>query len=298
MRVALVIIGAPLPDGVEQTAADIAGAFGLSAVSGAILSPDRAVELIFEMIERRPVDFAAAGQALRKALPELDVALLPEEGRRKRVLCADMDATMVVGETIDELAAALGKADVVSAITERAMRGELDFEAALDQRVAMLAGLEATAIDEVARGLTYSTGARELVQTMKTHGARCVLVSGGFDRVTGVVREALGFDLDRANHLEVGPDGRLTGKARKPIVDSAYKRALLLETAAEEGVDLADCLAIGDGANDRPMVAAAGLGIAYQAKPLLREATPYHITYTCLRSALYFQGYSDAEIVG
>ena len=297
MRVALVIAGAPLPAGVEQTGADIAGAFGLSVVSGEILSPDRAVELIFETVDEAVVDIDAACEAMRKALPDLDLALLPEAGRRKRVLCADMDATMVVGETIDELAAALGKADAVSAITERAMRGELDFEEALDERVAMLAGLEARVIDDVARGLTYSTGARALVRTMKAHGARCVLVSGGFDRVTGVVREALGFDLDRANHLEVGADGKLSGKTRKPIVDSAFKRALLIETAAGQGVDLDDCLAIGDGANDLPMVEAAGLGIAYQAKPALRAATPYHITHTDLRTALYFQGYSDAEIV-
>ena len=133
---------------------------------------------------------------------------------------------------------------------------------------------------------------------MAKHGARCVLVSGGFDRVTGVVRDHLGFHADRANHLEVGDDGLLTGKARKPVVDSDTKLATLRETALTAGVTLADCVAIGDGANDRRMVEGAGLGIAYRAKPALKQATPVHIDHTDLRTALYFQGYEDAEIDG
>ena len=287
------MVGAPLPGGVEDVAAMVAGAYGLSPVSGRVLSPDRAMELTLDGTG----DAAAIADTLRQALPEIDVAVMDKAGQRKRVLIADMDATMVVGETIDELAAALGKEAAVSAITERAMRGEIDFEAALDERVAMLAGMDAGEIDRVAGGLTYSPGAGALVRTMAAHGARCVLVSGGFDRVTGVVREALGFHADRANHLEVGDDGRLTGRARKPVVDSATKLAVLRETALAAGVTLADCMAIGDGANDLPMVAAAGFGVAYRAKPTLREATPYRIDHTDLRAALYFQGYEDSEIV-
>jgi len=291
----LTLVGAPLPGGIEAAAADILGAFGLSPVSGRILSPDRAVELT---LDGDPEEGGAReiADTLREALPEIDVALLPEENRRKRVLLADMDATMVVGETIDELAAALGKEAAVSAITERAMRGEIDFEAALDERVAMLAGLDATEIDRIAGTLTYSPGAGAFVRSMAAQGARCVLVSGGFHRVTGVVREALGFHTDRANHLEVGGDGRLTGTARKPVVDAATKLTTLRETALAAGVALADCLAIGDGANDRPMVEAAGLGIAYRAKPVLREAAAAQIDHTDLRTALYFQGYTDEEI--
>jgi len=289
------LVGAPLPDGVETVAVEVVGAFGLSPVSGRILSPGRALELT--------LDNACEGNTareiadtLREALPEIDVAVLPEEGRRKRALVADMDATMVVGETIDELAAALGKEAEVSAITARAMRGEIDFEAALDERVAMLGGLEATAIDRVAETLTYSEGAGAMVRTMAAHGARCILVSGGFDRVTGVVRDRLGFHADRANHLEVGADERLTGTVRKPVVDAETKLATLRETALAAGAALADCLAIGDGANDRAMVEAAGLGIAYRAKPVLQEAAAARIDHTDLRAALYFQGYTDEEI--
>ena len=290
----LTLVGAPLPAGVETVAAEILGAFGLSPVSGRVLSPDRALELTLDGDCEGNIT-AEIADTLRQALPDIDIALLPQEGRRKRVLLADMDATMVVGETIDELAAALGKEADVSAITERAMRGEIDFEAALEERVAMLAGLEATAIDRVAESLTYSAGAETLVRTMAAHGARCVLVSGGFDRVTGVVRETLGFHADRANHLEVGGDGCLTGKARKPVVDAGTKLATLRETALAAGATLADCLAIGDGANDRQMVEAAGLGIAYRAKPVLREAAAAQIDHTDLCAALYFQGYADAE---
>lgn len=292
----LTLVGAPLPTGAETVAADILGAFGLSPVSGRILSPDRALELTLDGDPRDDEgDGARIADTLRQALPGIDIALLPEEGRRKRVLLADMDATMVVGETIDELAAALGRAAEVSTITERAMRGEIDFEAALDERVAMLAGLQATEIDRVADSLTYSDGAATLVQTMAAHGARCVLVSGGFDRITGVVGERLGFHADRANHLEIGTDGRLTGKARKPVVDATTKLATLRETALTEGVTLAECLSIGDGANDRQMVEAAGLGIAYRAKPVLKDAAAAQIDHTDLRTALYFQGYADED---
>ena len=287
----IIMVGDPLPGGVEDVAADVAGAFGLSPVSGRILSPDRAMELTLD----GEGDAGEITDTVRQALPDIDVAVLPEEGRRKKVLLADMDATMVVGETIDELAAALGKEAEVSVITERAMRGEIDFEAALDERVAMLAGLDAAKIDRIAGTLTYSAGAETLVRTMAKHGARCVLVSGGFDRVTGVVCEKLGFHSDRANHLEVS-DGRLTGTARKPVVDAGTKLATLRETAMAAGCALADCLAIGDGANDKPMVEAAGLGIAYRAKPALRAATSAYIDHTDLRTALYFQGYEDSEI--
>ncbi len=295
----LTMVGASLPGGSESVAAEIVGAFGLSPVSGRILSPDRAVELTLDGDPQDgDGDARAIARTLREALPEIDVAVLPESGRRKRVLLADMDATMVVGETIDELAAALGKEAEVSAITERAMRGELDFEAALDERVAMLGGLATTEIDRLAAALTYSPGAETLVRTMAAHGARCVLVSGGFDRVTGVVRERLGFHADRANHLEVGAQDRLTGTARKPIIDASAKVTTLRETALAAGVALDACLAIGDGANDRPMVEAAGLGIAYRAKPVLRDAATAHIDHTDLRTALYFQGYTDAEMTG
>ena len=172
----LALVGDPLPDGAEGVAAGVLAAFALSPVSRRALSPGRASEMA---LDGEVEDARALAEALRAALPGVDVAVLPAEGRRKRVLLADMDATMVVGETIDELAAALGKEREVAAITERAMRGEVDFEAALDARVAMLAGLDAAEIDRIAGTLTYSPGAEALVRTMAAHGARCVLVSGG-----------------------------------------------------------------------------------------------------------------------
>ena len=294
MTHALVLVGDPLPEGAEESATTILSAFDASPTDGKILSVRRASELSVEGVEGRESTITAA---IREALPEVDVALLPQANRRKKLLCADMDATIVVGETIDELADAVGIKDEVAAITERAMRGELDFEQALDARVAMLKGLAATEIDRVAQSLNYMPGAAALVATMRHHGADCVLVSGGFDRVTGVVRETLGFHMDKSNHLEVGSDGKLTGTVRKPVVGAETKRSLLLERAKKARIETADCLAIGDGANDCLRVERAGIGIAYQAKPKLKSVTHFHIDFSDLRTALYFQGYSDAVII-
>jgi len=289
----LVLVGNPLPQGTEASATTILAALDVLPMDGRILSVERASEIVVENAEGRESTILTA---LREALPEIDVALMPTANRRKKLLCADMDATIVVGETIDELADAVGIKDKVAAITERAMRGELDFEQALDARVAMLAGLAATEIDHVAQTLTYMPGADALVATMRKHGADCVLVSGGFDRVTNVVRERLGFNHDQSNHLNVGDDGKLTGTVRKPVVGAETKRSLLQERAQNAGIAMLDCLAIGDGANDCLMVERAGMGIAYQAKPTLKTVTDFHINHTDLRTALYFQGYSDALI--
>lgn len=294
MTHALVLVGDPLPQGAEASATVILSAFDVSPIDGRVLSIERASELTVEGVEGRESTIVAA---LREALPEVDIALMPSANRRKKLICADMDATIVVGETIDELADAVGIKEEVAAITERAMRGELDFEQALDARVAMLKGLAASEIDRVAQSLTYMPGAAALVATMRKHGADCVLVSGGFDRVTGVVRERLGFHLDCSNHLEVGSDGTLTGIVRKPVVGAETKRELLVERAKKAEIALEDCLAIGDGANDCLMVERAGMGVAYQAKPALKSVTDLHINYTDLRTALYFQGYTDALII-
>ena len=294
MSHALVLVGDPLPEGAEDSATAILTAFDASPTDGKVLSVRRASELMVEGIGDRESTITAA---IREALPEVDVAVAPLANRRKKLLCADMDATIVVGETIDELADALGIKEEVAAITERAMRGELDFEQALDARVAMLKGLAATKIDHVAQSLTYMPGATALVATMRKHGSDCVLVSGGFDRVTSVVRETLNFHLDKSNHLEVGSDGTLVGTVRKPVVGAETKRALLLERAELSGIDASECVAIGDGANDCLMVERAGMGIAFQAKPKLKSVTNFHIDHTDLRTVLYFQGYSDAVII-
>jgi len=295
MQFALTLIGAPLPEGIEQSAADILGAIGLGVEEAKALSPGRACDLF---IGGTPdIAHPQIMAMLREGLPEIDLAFQPAMHRRKQVLCADMDSTIVVGETIDELADALGLKEKVAAITARAMAGELDFEAALDERVAMLKGLAAATLDDIAANLTYADGAEALVKTMAANDARCVLVSGGFDAVTGAVRERLGFHRDVANHLEVGGDNCLLGTARRPIVDSGTKLSVLDETVQGLCLTRDGALTIGDGANDRPMIEAAGLGIAWQGKPTLKEATPFHIDHTDLRSALYIQGYSDEEIV-
>ncbi len=289
----LVLVGQPLPEGTEASATTILSALDVSPVDGRVLSVGRASELIIEGVGDRESNIIAA---LREALPEIDIALMPSENRCKKLLCADMDATMVVGETIDELADAAGIKDKVATITERAMRGELDFEQALDARVEMMTGLVATEVDRIASSLMYMPGAAALVATMRKHGAECILVSGGFNRVTSVVRDHLGFNYDKSNILEIDSDGKLTGRVQKPVVDAETKRATLCERAEMLGIALSECLVIGDGANDCLMVEQAGMGIAYQAKPALKTVTNLHINHTGLRTALYFQGYSDALI--
>jgi phosphoserine phosphatase len=234
---------------------------------------------------------------LREALPGVDVVIQPEEHRRKRLLVADMDSTMISVECIDELADYAGLKAEVAAITERAMQGELDFEAALDARVSLLAGMQAEVIDQCREERVRLTpGATTLVRTMRANGATCLLVSGGFTRFAGPVAEAVGFNRAVANELLV-EEGRLTGKVRRPIVGAAAKLDLLTRTAAELGLGREQTLAVGDGANDIPMLQAAGLGIAYHAKPAAAAAAAAHIQHNDLTALLYAQGIPRSEWV-
>lgn len=239
--------------------------------------------------------------SLRQALASVpvDFALQPEAGRRKRLLVADMDSTILTGESLDELAAHRGLKDKIAAITARAMNGELDFAAAVKERVAMLAGLPESAIDETLAEMTYSDGAASLVATMRHHGAFCVLVSGGFKPFTQRVRETLGFDNDRGNQLEI-VDGKLTGVVLEPILDKNAKLEALNEFAAIQGLPLSATMTVGDGANDLMMIEAAceegGLGVAFHAKPSVAAKARYRIDHTDLASLLYFQGYRGDEI--
>lgn len=225
---------------------------------------------------------------------DVDWALLPAEGRRKKLLVADMDSTIIGCECIDELADFAGRKAEISAITERAMRGELDFEAALTERVAMLKSLPVAALQECfdAR-VKLNPGARTLVQTMKAHGARTALVSGGFTFFTSRVAALAGFDLDRANTL-VDDGVFLTGEVARPVLGREAKLAALLEESANTP---ANALAIGDGANDLAMIEAAGLGIAYRAKPIVAAQADVKIDFTTLETALFFQGYRRREFV-
>lgn len=227
----------------------------------------------------------------------VDLCIQPAAGRRKRLLIADMDSTIINVECIDELADFAGVKDRVSEITERAMRGELDFEAALRERVAMLKGLPLAdlqrAYDERVR---LNPGARTLVRTMTSHGAKAFLVSGGFSFFTRRVAQAAGFDANRANTLVEAGDV-LAGTVGEPILGREAKLSALKEEAANLGIPLAATLAVGDGANDLAMIGASGLGVAYRAKPIVAAQAHAKVDHADLTALLYFQGYRADEFV-
>lgn len=225
----------------------------------------------------------------------IDFAVQPVENRRKRLLIADMDSTIINVECLDELADFAGVKAQVSEITERAMRGELAFEGALRERVGMLTGLSVDALkscyDDRVR---LNPGAETLVRTMAAHGARCALVSGGFTFFTSRVAEAAGFHLNRANTL-IEEGGKLTGQVGDPILGKEAKLAALIEETALLGLTPADALAVGDGANDLAMIEAAGLGVAYRAKPIVAARAHAKVDHADLTALLYFQGYKASE---
>lgn len=235
--------------------------------------------------------------ALEGAFPETDVIVQPEANRAKQLLVADMDSTMITVECIDELADYAGIKAQIAEVTERAMRGELDFAEALDARVALLKDLEEAAIDRcLAERVRLMPGAQALVRTMKARGATTILVSGGFTRFAEPVGKEIGFDRVIANVLEIG-EARLTGLVTKPIVDSTTKETTLLGALAELGLDAAQSLAVGDGANDLAMIRQAGLGVAYHAKPIVAAAAGARIDHGDLTALLYAQGIPRAEWV-
>jgi phosphoserine phosphatase len=219
--------------------------------------------------------------------------------RRKRLLVADMESTIIEQEMLDELAGHVGLRAEISAITERAMRGELDFAAALAARVKLLAGLEARVLDEVWAGVTLMPGAETLVATMKAHDATCALVSGGFTLFTERLAQRLGFDTHQANVLDIA-DGRLTGRVLPPVLGREAKLAALERLAAAQDLALALTLAVGDGANDLDMIGAAGLGVAFRPKPAVEAAALARIggavvKHADLTALLYLQGYPRSE---
>ncbi|AWN41899.1 phosphoserine phosphatase SerB [Methylobacterium durans] len=238
---------------------------------------------------------------LRRALrgEPIDVAVLPAgPHRRKRLFLADMDSTMIEQECIDELADIVGLKAYVSAITERAMRGEIAFEPALRERVALLKGLSVSVIDALIRDrLSLTPGGTTLVRTMRAHGARTCLVSGGFTLFTGPIAERIGFDEHHSNRLCVA-EGHLTGLVEEPIVGKAAKRETLVGLRERLGLDAAETLAVGDGANDLDMLGEAGLGVAFRAKAAVASAAQVRIDHGDLTALLYLQGYAASEFVG
>ena len=239
---------------------------------------------------------AADLRATLEPLADWDVIVQPAAGdRRKRLLIADMDSTMITVECIDELADYAGIKPQIAAITERAMQGELDFHAALVERVALLEGLSEEVIAMcLAERVRPMPGSHVLIRTMKAHGSRCVLVSGGFTRFAEPVADMIGFDLAIANKLEIR-GGVLTGKVREPIIDSGTKLATLNAECAALGIAPSQVLAVGDGANDVPMIVAAGLGVAYHGHAAAVRAADAAIRHGNLSSLLWAQGYSMDE---
>jgi phosphoserine phosphatase len=256
------------------------------------LAPGEAVDIPFEGLAAEQAD-AAARAALEGAA--VDVVAQPAEGRRKRLLLADMDSTVVTTETLDELAAFAGLKDRVAAITRRAMNGELDFARAVAERVGLLAGLPVSALERTWEGTPIMPGAAELVGTMVRHGAHCVLVSGGFTFFTERVAARLGFHAHFSNTLLVA-DGKLTGRVAEPILGRDAKLAALKRVAAERGLPLSATLAVGDGANDLDMIRAAGLGVAFRAKPVVAAAARARVDHADLRALLFAQGYRASDI--
>jgi phosphoserine phosphatase len=250
-----------------------------------------------------PFDDLAPDQAdagIRAALggdAAVDVLAQHLAGRRKRLLVADMEATIIANEMLDELAELAGIQPQIAEITRRAMNGEIEFAGALRERVGLLKDMPEAALAEAGARIRINPGAASLIATMHKHGAYTALVSGGFRLYADRVRHQLGFDIAVANELIV-EDGKLAGRVREPVLGKEAKLATLTLLAAERGLSLADALAVGDGANDLPMIEAAGMGIAYHAKPVVAASARLRVDHNDLTALLYVQGYRDDEIVG
>lgn len=262
-----------------------------------VLDPGIAVDIPFA--PGGDIDNRAVADDLRTVLAGLpvDVVVQPAAGRAKRLFLADMDSTMIGQECIDELADLVGLKEHVSAITERAMRGEIAFEPALRERVALLKGLSASVVDDVIdRRITLTPGGRELVRTMKARGGYTALVSGGFTLFTARIGAMIGFHENRANLLEI-EDGLFAGTVREPILGREAKRETLVELRQRFGLSAAETMAVGDGANDLAMLGEAGSGVAYHAKPKVAEAAAVRIDHGDLSALLYMQGYARTDFV-
>ena len=273
-----------LDEGIVEAAVQILRSGGATVGTPDWLAPEIACDIPFDGPE------GGLGMA------GLDAVIVPAANRRKRLLVADMESTVIENEMLDELADFLGLREPIAAITARAMNGEIDFAAALNERVGLLRGLPVTKLDEAAKRIRFTPGAATLVATMKEHGAYCALVSGGFTHFTALVRNALGFDYDGANILR--HDGAtLDGTVEPPVLGKEAKLAALNELCAQRGIALEDAVAVGDGANDLPMLKAAGLGVAFHAKPIVAAEVNARIRHGDLTALLYLQGYRQSDFV-
>jgi len=290
------LISNPARPALDHAAIAIAVGVMATAQDTHILDPGIAVDIPFTP---DGASDKAIADRLRAALPALpiDVVVQPLASRRKRLFVADMDSTMIGQECVDELADYFGLKPHVAAITERAMRGEIAFEPALRERVALLKGLPVAVIDEVIeKRIALTPGGRTLVATMKRNGAHTCLVSGGFTLFTDRIATMIGFEENRGNVL-LTDNGKLTGRVAEPILGREAKLATLIELRGRLGLTAADTLAVGDGANDLAMIEAAGLGVAYHAKPKVAAAAHARIDHGDLTALLYLQGYARESFV-
>ncbi len=286
------LVSNPVRPAVDAAAIAKARALLPNAISETVLKEGVAADIFFapgpDAQERELSDLVRA--ALTPA--PIDVVVQETRYRRKKLFVADMDSTMIDQECIDELADYAGLKAHVAAITERAMRGELPFEPALRERVALLENLPLSVIEETIRAkITLAAGGTELIATLKANGVYTCLVSGGFTLFTNVIAEKLGFDENRANELLI-QDGKLTGKVREPILGRAAKLATLRELASRLGVHMEETIAIGDGANDLDMITASGLGVAIHAKPAVAAAAQARLDHADLSAIIYCAGFS------
>ena len=256
------------------------------------LSMHKAIEILVDDTPR-PEQW----QSLKALLAphHIDVLMTPTHTRRKKLLLADMDSTIVTSETLDDISHAVGLNDKVASITQRAMNGELDFYTALTERVALLKDVSVDVLNDTLRATKLNPGAMELVQTMKHFGGYCILLSSGFTHFTMAIADMVGFDHHHGNSFEIA-DRKLTGRVVEPIQDKHTKLQKLNEYKDKLSITIDDIMAVGDGANDIPMLEAASAGIGYYPKPIVKEHVQNIIEFTDLKSLLYLQGYDDNHI--
>ncbi|UMM64074.1 phosphoserine phosphatase SerB [Aristophania vespae] len=258
------------------------------------LSEKEAVDIPFSLSEKG----AASIETIRATLApyKVDTIITKNRGRRKAVLIADMDSTILTGETLDDLATLLGLGDKIAQVTKAAMNGEIDFATSLRERTAFLKNMPEKALEDVYQNLTLNAGAIELVQTMKANGARTALISGGFSWYTKRIAERCGFDENYGNELEI-KDGKITGNLIGDILGPESKREHLDRLCEERGIKLKASLTTGDGSNDIPMLKEAGLGLAFHAKPVVRKEVPQQVNFATLRAHLFAQGYPASSFI-
>ena len=283
-----------LDDTTARTVRDALAEYGIQPGDPDWLAPGVACDIPFD--GGAPPELQEVLQDVLGDAP-VDVVVQTVAKRRKRLLVADMDSTIITVECIDELAAAIGRREDVSAVTAKAMAGDIAFEDALRERVALLADMPTKTLDDVfEQRVKLSPGARTLTRTMAAHGAFTALISGGFSFFTERVGHDAGFDWNRGNVLEM-VDGRLSGRVVSPILGRDAKRAFLHRLAEDRDIALADAIAVGDGANDMDMIRDAGMGVAYRAKPIVAARARARIQHADLTALLYIQGYRRAEFV-